>query len=89
MSKEYSPTTTRNFKHLTPYQRGEIQTLLREGLPKTKIAQTIGIARSTLYAELERGTVTHWINNLPRKMLGYRTPKELFQEQLNHIASAA
>lgn len=30
-----------------------------------------------------------WINNLPRKILGYRNPEELFQEQLNHIASAA
>ena len=58
MSEKHSTTNTRNIKHLTPYQRGEIQALLREGLPKTKIAQTIGIARSTLYADLARGTVT-------------------------------
>ena len=47
----------RNFKHLTAYQRGEIQALLKEGLPKIRIAQKVGIARSTLYEELKRGTV--------------------------------
>ena len=34
MSKKHSTTTRRNFKHLTAYQRGEIQALLKEGLPK-------------------------------------------------------
>ena len=67
MSEKHSTTNTRNFKHLTPYQRGEIQALLREGLPKTKIAQTIGIARSTLYAELARGTVTQMNSDLTKR----------------------
>lgn len=67
MSEKHSTTNTRNFKHLTPYQRGEIQALLREGLPKTKIAQTIGISRSTLYAELARGTVTQMNSYLTKR----------------------
>ncbi len=31
--------------------------MLRQGVPKTEIAREIGIARSTLYNELKRGTV--------------------------------
>ena len=30
-----------------------------------------------------------WINNLPKKILGYHTSEDLFQEHLHRIASAA
>ncbi|SCY82690.1 hypothetical protein SAMN02910441_02489, partial [Ruminococcus sp. YE282] len=29
------------------------------------------------------------INNLPRKILGYRTPEELFEQELDRIYAAA
>lgn len=67
MSNEHSTTNTRNFKHLTPYQRGQIQAFLKEGLPKTRIAQKVGIARSILYVELERGTVTQMNSDLTKR----------------------
>jgi transposase, IS30 family len=47
----------RSFKHLTAFQRGQIEALLLQNVSKTKIAEQVGIARSTLYEELKRGTV--------------------------------
>lgn len=58
MSHTHSTTKRRTFKHLTAYQRGQIEAMLRLGVPKVKIAKDLGIARSTLYAEIKRGTVT-------------------------------
>ena len=52
-----STTKVCHFQHLTPYQRGEIQALLGQNVPKAEIARQVGIARSTLYEELKRGTV--------------------------------
>ena len=57
MSRMYSNTKKRSFKHLTVFQRGQIQALLEEGVPKARIARSVGISRSTLYNELKRGTV--------------------------------
>lgn len=57
MSETHSTTKKRTFQHLTAYQRGEIQALLERKVPKTQIARQVGIARSTLYEELKRGTV--------------------------------
>ena len=58
MSYTYSTTKRRTFKHLNAYQRGQIEAMLRLGVPKVKIAKDLGIARSTLYEEIKRGTVT-------------------------------
>ena len=52
----HSNTKRRTFKHLNAYQRGQIEAMLRLGVPKVKIAKDLGIARSTLYAEIKRGT---------------------------------
>ena len=52
----HSSTKRRTFKHLNAYQRGQIEAMLRLGVPKVKIAKDLGIARSTLYAEIKRGT---------------------------------
>lgn len=57
MSRMYSNTKKRSFKHFTVFQRGQIQALLEEGVPKARIARSVGISRSTLYNELKRGTV--------------------------------
>ena len=58
MSHAHSTTKRRTFKHLNAYQRGQIEAMLRLGVPKVKIAKDLGIARSTLYEEIKRGTVT-------------------------------
>ena len=57
MSHTHSTTKRRTFKHLNAYQRGQIEAMLRLGVPKVKIAKDLGIARSTLYEEIKRGTV--------------------------------
>lgn len=56
MSHVHSTISKRSFKHLTPTQRGQIQALLEQKVAKTQIAQQLGIARSTLYYEIKRGT---------------------------------
>ena len=64
MSNTHFITKKRSFQHLTPYQRGKIQALIEQKIPKTQIAKQVGIARSTLYAELKRGTVQQMRSNL-------------------------
>ena len=111
MSQEHSTELARKFKHFIAFQRGEIDVLLKEGVPKTQIVRKLGISRSTLSRELERGTnenrnalirrfipkgkpigavaqevierVKQWINSLPRKLFGYRTLDEMFEEEIN------
>ena len=55
MSHTHSTTKRRTFKHLNAYQRGQIEAMLRLGIPKVKIAKGLGVTRSTLYAEIKRG----------------------------------
>lgn len=57
MTQDKYTTRRRKFQHLTKEKRAQIEILLRQGLPKAKIAREVGIARSTLYLELARGTV--------------------------------
>ena len=66
MSDTHSTTKTRTFQHLTAYQRGEIQALLEQKIPKAQIARQVGIARSTLYEELKRGTVDQMKSDLTK-----------------------
>ena len=56
MSHTHSTTKRRTFKHLNAYQRGQIEAMLRLGIPKVKIAKALGTACSTLYAEIKRST---------------------------------
>lgn len=57
MTQEEYTTERRKFQHLTKEKRAQIEILLRQKMPKTKIAKAVGISRSTLYLELARGTV--------------------------------
>ena len=50
-------TTNRTYRHLTREKRAQIEVLLQLKLSKSRIAREVGIARSTLYNELARGTV--------------------------------
>ena len=51
--------------------------LLRRFIPKGK--------RIDSYSEEEILFVADWCNNLPRKILGYHTPDELFEKELDKI----
>ena len=64
MTQEHDTTNEKKFKHLTKEKRAQIEILLKTKMPKSKIAKTLGIARSTLYRELERGTVEQLDSNL-------------------------
>ena len=57
-------TTNRKYRHLTREKRAQIEVLLQLKLPKSRIAREVGIARSTLYNELARGTVQQLGRNL-------------------------
>ena len=57
-------TTNRTYRHLTREKHAQIEVLLQLKLPKSRIAREVGIARSTLYNELARGTVQQLGRNL-------------------------
>lgn len=50
-------TEKRKFKHINFEQRKLIEQFLEDKIPKTQIAKILHISRSTLYKEIERGTV--------------------------------
>ena len=52
--------------------------LLRRFVPKGKAIKEFSAAT------IER--IQHWLNRLPRKILGYKTPEECFREELSKIA---
>ncbi len=64
MSDNNCTTKPRKFQHLSKEKRAQIQILLDSATPKVKIAQMLGIARSTLYRELRRGSTTQLDTNL-------------------------
>ena len=57
MTQEQYTAGQRKFQHLTREKRAQIEILLRQGVPKAPIASAVGISQSTLYNELNRGTV--------------------------------
>ena len=57
MTQLHYTTGKRKFNHLNYEQRKIIEKLINQKYPKVKIAELLGIARSTLYEELKRGTV--------------------------------
>lgn len=63
--KDYT-TKRKKFQHLTKEKRAQLEILLKikPKIPKTQIAKTLEIARSTLYEELKRGTVEQLDTNL-------------------------
>lgn len=66
MTQEKYTTKGRKFKHLTSEKRAQIEVLLRQGVQKIQIAKIMGISRSTLYREIERGTAEQIDTNLKR-----------------------
>lgn len=54
--------------------------LIRRFIPKGK--------RMANYSALDIAFIEEWMNTLPRRILGYKTPEELFEQQLDFIYSA-
>ena len=64
----------------TPCEKGTVERhngLIRRFLPKVK--------RIDSYTEQQIADVELWCNGLPRKVLGYRTPEEVFDNELDNI----
>lgn len=57
VAKSKSTTTVRSFKHLSSFERGQIDALLKEGKTKRYIAKKLGRSPSTIIREIKRGTV--------------------------------
>jgi IS30 family transposase len=55
---QHNTTSARKFKHLSPYERGSIDTLLQQGLSASRIAKILDRHRSTIIREIKRGTTT-------------------------------
>jgi IS30 family transposase len=63
------------------WQRGTNENfngLLRQYIPKTRALETV--------SDDELRMIEDKLNNRPRKRLGFRTPKEVFEESLNRVA---
>lgn len=64
----------------SPWQRGTNERhngLLRRFIPKGKTLSTLTIETLKI--------VHNWINQLPRKLLGYKTPEEMFIEEMSKL----
>ena len=59
-----STTTARKFKHLSPYERGEIFVLLKEVQSQNSIAKLLRRSVSTISREIKKGTATQRNSNL-------------------------
>lgn len=67
----------------TSCEKGSVERhngLIRRFIPKGK--------RIDSYTDDQIAQVEMWCNSLPRKLLGYRSPDELFEEELDRIYSA-
>ena len=81
MPQEKYSRKGRKFKHLTKEKRAQIEVLLKQKIPKTEIAKIVGIARSTLYNELKRGTVEQIDTNLkPYKKYFYDAGQRVYEQ---------
>ena len=67
----------------TSCEKGSIENhngLIRRSIPKKRIAD---------YSEDDILAVELWANNLPRKILSYKTPDEVFEAEMNRIYATA
>lgn len=68
----------------TSCEKGSVENhngLIRRFIPKGK--------RIDSYTDEQISEIEIWCNSLPRKLLGYKTPDELFEEELDRIYSTA
>ena len=73
MAQQDYSTKRRKFQHLTEEKRAQIEILLQMKVSKSRIAREVGIAHSTLYNELARGSVEQLDTHL-------RTYKRYFRD---------
>lgn len=81
MSNEDYSIKARKFHHLREIQRGQIEAMVKLKVPKAQIAIEVGISRSTLYKELERGTVTQKNSDLTTREEYYAETGQIIYEK--------
>lgn len=57
MSQEEYSRRPREFKHMDVKKRAQLEILLKQKMNKAQIARKLSISRSTVYEEIERGSV--------------------------------
>jgi len=85
MSCTHSTIPNRSFKHLTAYQRGQIERLLRQKVPKTQIANIVGISRSTLYYDSNEVLPNSWTLSCDRYICILHKRDKLYTNRENRI----
>ena len=88
---EYNNTTTnsRKNKHLSDFERGQIELLYNKGYSPYRIAKELGRAANTIRNELERGTVSQIKNEKMVQIYYPDTGKNVYEKiektQKSHI----
>ena len=88
MDNTYYTTEHRKGQHLFSEERHEIEVRLKDGWSIYKIAKHLQRPYNTIYSPDEICFFADCINGLPRKILGYSSPEELFEMQLDAIYAA-
>ena len=57
------------YHHLTEKDRIFLRVMLERRYPKNKIAEILGVHRSTIYRELKRNSFKHWRHEIFRQNL--------------------
>lgn len=83
-----STTTVRTFKHLTPYERGQIDALIKEGRTQGYIAKMLGRSKSTISREIKRGTTTQLKSNLSTYTAYFpETGQAIYEKNRSHCGA--
>jgi IS30 family transposase len=80
--EDFSKTPVYFAHPYTSWEKGSVERhngLIRRFIPKGK--------RIDSYSDEQIAQIETWCNSLPRKLLGYRTPDDLFEEELDRIYS--
>ncbi len=81
MSQNQYSTKKREFKHLDVKKRAQIEILLKQKMSKAQIARELGISRSTVYAEMRRGSVQQLDSELRQHTRYYADAGQRVYEQ--------
>lgn len=76
-------------RQLTWTDRISIEALKKAGHSVIEIAEQLGVHRSTIFddrTEEEVESIENWINGYPRKIHGYHSAGELFEEEVKQLA---
>ena len=83
MNQLYYTSKHSIFKQLNLEKRIILETLLKQGLPQTKIASIIGVHRSTISRELKRGSIDILGYGLKEKKVYEAKPAQVLANKRN------